>query len=810
MSEQSPRPFYHFSLLGELEITKVIPEGSIRIPPPPHRTHTLLLGLLLRPRPLARERLAGWLFPDLPEKTGRQRLSDLLWVVRKALPDLPLQTSNKDVLLPADARWLDVEAFQKYAAQDDPPNWLAAINLYKGPLLTNGLGGWLNEESESLYLQYIRLLHRCVSHLAQNQQFEAALHLAQRLIQEEPYDEKALRLLMRAHHALGQRGAALAAYEHFVVLIQEELKIEPEPATQELAQAIQTAAITLRSAPTITVDASPESLLQQARLALDRAYRSAVETCLQRLGTLLPACTNQHSPLCTAYKLLQVDLALLYDEYDTAGRVLATCDAAQPAVMARQARLDYFAGRSEQAHDRAEQALLCAYETGNQQDQLEALLVLARVQWGLSKGTQALVSVEQALILARQFGMPASIARARLIQGFTLIHQGRQNEATRCFHEVLSLAHEHDLQAHRGEAWHGLGIILSNQGRLLEAEKYSKKALQTWRDLGMRSEEARVLQTLAMHDSQLGRNAEGLRLLAQARTIYKQIGSRFWLAYNQYCQASLLQSYDDSLLPDSIQVASAALNTFRELKMPGWEAATLTILGYSLWLTEQHQQALTTLRQAYRIQSDVGDVLYLPEVLLIQGLAHLGLGQKAQALDCTRRALLALAQGAADQQYASSIYYAHAVVLEALGQKQEAHDYFKRGYKSLLQDAAQLQDEPAREAFFHRDPIVRRLMEEAHSRDIAPPPTANVVTRLMPALTGARLIPVHLTLDAGPADAAIRQSQGKVALRRARLARILQEAESQGADPTAADIAQLLDVSKRTVQRDQAFLQQSP
>ncbi len=804
MSEESQRPFYRFFLLGELEIMEDTAAGSKIIAPPPHRAQALLLGLLLRPRPLPRERLGGWLFPDLPEKAGRRRLSDLLWIIRQAMPSLPLVINNKDITLPASGRWLDVEVFRQQANRDDLESWLAALKLYNGPLATVGPRGWLSEESDSLHLQYIRLLHRAANHLAQNQQFEAALPLAQRLVQAEPYDEKALRLLMRAHYALGQRGAALAAYEQFVVLAHDELHFEPEPATSELAQAMQTAtSLPRRQGPAIPTDTTPEALLRQAQLALDRADRATVLACLQQL----PAkCRHISPPFEAACKLLQIDLALLYDEYETASRILQSCDATQAAVMARQARLEFFQGRSEEAYNTAEQALLRAYETGSQGGQLEALLVLARVQWGLSQGAQALVSVEQALSLARQLDMPAAMARARLIQGFTLIHQGQQNEAAHCFYEVVSLAHEHELQAHRGEAWHGLSIILSNQGRLLEAEKYSQKALQTWRDLGMRSEEARVLQTLAMLYAQLGHNVEGLRLLAQAREIYTQVGTRFWLAYNQYCQASLLQNYDDSLLSRSIQVASQALATFRDLKMPGWEAPTLTILGYSLWLTGQHQAALTALRQAYRIHSEVGDMLYLPEVLLIQGLAHLGLGQKREALDCTRRALLALAQGAADQQYAASIYYAHAVVLEASGQPEEAQAYFLRGYQRLLKDAAQLQDEPAREAFFHRDPITRRLMEEAYQRDIAPPPATQVVTRMLPAVNGARLVPVQLTVDAGPADLAIRESQGKTAMRRARLARLLQEAESQGAAPTAADMAQVLNVSTRTIQRDQAFL----
>lgn len=810
MSTQTTYPLLHFYLLGELHITVEEDAGIKTVPLPPQRTHPLLQTLLLRPRPLARERIAGWLFPDIPEKIGRQRVSDLLWILRHELPALPIQITTKELFLPPQSRWLDVELFrQKTNAVEDLNSWQEAINLYRGPMVTHGHSGWLDEEREVLHLQYIRLLHRIGNYFLQNQQSETALPFVQRLIQEEPYDEKAVRMLMQIHRTLGQRGAALAVYEQFARTAQKELGIRPEPATQALAEAIQTAApLTPRTVPFITRDSSPEKLLHWGRAALDRADRPTVLACLERLQNLLPNCGQQFDERCIAYKCLQIDLALLYDEYQRAQEILQSCDLSLPAFLARQARLEFFLDHSDTAHQIAEQALLKAYETGNQQDQLEALLVLARVESWLGRGTQALVSIEKALTLARQANYMATVARARLIQSFILIHQGRQDEATRAFREVLSLAHEHDLPAHRAEAWHGLSIIQSQQGKLTDAEENNHKALQIWRDLRLHNEEARTLQNLAMLYAQLGRNADGLALLHQAREIYQQMGNRFNMAYNQYCEASLLQYEDGNALQQSINVATTALQTFRQLKMPGWEAPTLNILGYSFWLTGQYANALQVLEESYHLHKELGEMLYLPEVLLIQGLAHLGLEQKKEALDCTRRALLFLAQGAADNQYAPAIYYAHAKVLEATGKTTEAYEYFNRGYQTLLKAAAQLKDEMAREAFFHREPIVHRLMQEVYDRGIAPPPNANVITQILPALDGSRLLPVRLTVDAGPPDTAIRKTQGKVALRRAQITRLIQEAASQGASFTPSHLADLLKVSKRTIQRDQSLLQE--
>ena len=104
-SQPSSGVRFRFSLLGELRIV----QAGEPIPSPPYRTHSFLAALLLRPRPLRRVRLIGLLYPDLPERAGRRRLSDLLWLLRRSLSDLPLHVGPQEVYLPPDARWLDVD-----------------------------------------------------------------------------------------------------------------------------------------------------------------------------------------------------------------------------------------------------------------------------------------------------------------------------------------------------------------------------------------------------------------------------------------------------------------------------------------------------------------------------------------------------------------------------------------------------------------------------------------------------------------------------------------------------------------------------
>ncbi|MBK9714777.1 MAG: DUF1670 domain-containing protein [Kouleothrix sp.] len=83
---------------------------------------------------------------------------------------------------------------------------------------------------------------------------------------------------------------------------------------------------------------------------------------------------------------------------------------------------------------------------------------------------------------------------------------------------------------------------------------------------------------------------------------------------------------------------------------------------------------------------------------------------------------------------------------------------------------------------------------------------ARVGVPLGRALADHERVTVYWTSDAGAADAAIGQVAGKVALRRHRLIRLVQEAELQGARPTEQDLARTLSITVRTIQTDIAAL----
>lgn len=71
-----------------------------------------------------------------------------------------------------------------------------------------------------------------------------------------------------------------------------------------------------------------------------------------------------------------------------------------------------------------------------------------------------------------------------------------------------------------------------------------------------------------------------------------------------------------------------------------------------------------------------------------------------------------------------------------------------------------------------------------------------------PPLPDTQRVTVTLTVDAGAEDLAVLAQQGRVSLRQGRILRLLEEAVDQGGVLTEEDLARVLHVTRRTIERD--------
>ena len=232
-------------------------------------------------------------------------------------------------------------------------------------------------------------------------------------------------------------------------------------------------------------------------------------------------------------------------------------------------------------------------------------------------------------------------------------------------------------------------------------------------------------------------------------------------------------------------------------------------LAYALWIDGAFQEALAALDECLHLHEKMREHEKFCEILAMKAQVYLALGDLPQAVSSSRQAVLALAQGSRSTDMKVDVFFARGAALAAVGDEAGAQNYLRQAYDALLDIAARLEDDTARQALFQRDPITRRLMREIYARDLVAPLESGQKTHWLQTQRGDYAVPVHWTVDAGPADMALKQNRGAIALRRQRLARLIREAETQGINPSNKDLAAAVGVSVRTVQRDRTYLQRN-
>jgi DNA-binding SARP family transcriptional activator len=243
---REPATALHLRLLGDFCLScgdePVTPLASVRL-------QSLLAYLALhREAPCARQQLAFLFWPDATEAQARNNLRQLVHHVRRVWP-----TAERFLAVDASAlAWrrgvhlqLDVAEFEHALAQAeaasrgaDPPAARAAleqaVGLYAGELLPGCYDDWLAPERERLAQRYGQALDRLLDLLEGQREYRAAIEYAQRRLRHDPLDEEAYRRLMRLHALNHDRASALRVYHACASLLEQELAVEPSPATREV------------------------------------------------------------------------------------------------------------------------------------------------------------------------------------------------------------------------------------------------------------------------------------------------------------------------------------------------------------------------------------------------------------------------------------------------------------------------------------------------------------------------------------------------------------------------------------------------
>ena len=221
-------------------------------------TSLYLLAYLCRHREtsLARDQVAGALWPESPESRARQNLRQALHHLRQALEPRTgdgdrgacLDVGRTVIRLRSEAPlWVDVDAFERHLQRADEEeddadrahHLESAIALHRGPFLAAYDAEWCLEKREFLKARYAEALDRMIDLSARWGRREDAVAYAEEVLRSNPLREDVHRRLMTLHYQMGDRAAALRQYRRCRRRLGDDLGVDPEPTTERLCRAIE-------------------------------------------------------------------------------------------------------------------------------------------------------------------------------------------------------------------------------------------------------------------------------------------------------------------------------------------------------------------------------------------------------------------------------------------------------------------------------------------------------------------------------------------------------------------------------------------
>ena len=206
----------------------------------------LLMALIsLGGRDVSEPHLSEMLWGDGEADSARAALKSTLFRLRKLLGDETLLLQDNRLSLNPNRVWVDAWAFERRAAHAEfahtpAPDVERMLALYQGPFLGDAEGApWALPARERLRTKLLRALTEASRQHLQDGRPAQALRLLEKGLEADPLAEELYCSQMCAHAALGQRAAALAAYQRCQQMLSTQLGIDPGPRTQAIYQAVR-------------------------------------------------------------------------------------------------------------------------------------------------------------------------------------------------------------------------------------------------------------------------------------------------------------------------------------------------------------------------------------------------------------------------------------------------------------------------------------------------------------------------------------------------------------------------------------------
>ncbi len=201
----------------------------------------LIVFMAREPGPDRREEILGVLWPDVEEKRARRALNQLVYTLRKASPELDLESVSGAIDFGREV-WLDVEEFESRLEAEDLKG---AVELYGGPFLVDlrvdapEFDHWADRQRADLARKFRRAALQLATQAKEAGDCESAVELCRRVVDADPLDDEAQHLLIECFHLRGDRVSALRQFDVYRGSLADELDVEPLDHTRDLVARIR-------------------------------------------------------------------------------------------------------------------------------------------------------------------------------------------------------------------------------------------------------------------------------------------------------------------------------------------------------------------------------------------------------------------------------------------------------------------------------------------------------------------------------------------------------------------------------------------
>jgi DNA-binding SARP family transcriptional activator/DNA-binding transcriptional ArsR family regulator len=440
-----------------------------------------------------------------------------------------------------------------------------------------------------------------------------------------------------------------------------------------------------------------------------------------------------------------------------------------------------------------------AVETAGDHHRADALTELASTLIEVQRGDEALPHLAEADRLYQYLGDLRGRAEVAGIEARALRLEGNRDQSVAQYESAIELCRRIGYR-------HGEGVNLTNLsnlhqllGGVAEALSGYDRAARIFDELGNKRGEAMVLANSASaRHHLLGEDDQARSDALKAMMHFTEIGDRAREAQCQEIVAGVAaRAGDRDEARRLLRVSLSALAGTGNISLEGQHLRSLALLDLE---KGDLSAAMTTLDAADEVSTQAGLDDLAVELLSIRGLAHLAEGSVARALECTREAVRRLSPGV-ERPYL--VLHRHAMVAEAAGEIGEARTAILKADAALREALGGLVPEALERA-------VQFVPEHRSITAAATRFAPNTIRVRLPAneaptgtpLDGGDLREITWTVE-HPDDERIESPIGR---RRARLMRLLEEADHFGVVPSTEHLAQALAVSSSTVRRDLTVL----